>query len=350
MSDSPGSEDSPAFIALVQATAGATGAVFASFCLQPVEVAKTRIQLSHSGDVSTLGTITDIARSDGVPGLFRGTAAKCFETGSKNFVYFYIYDAINAIAKQQGPLTTFIKLVLGYVAGVGATVLTMPLEVLATKVQAETGDGLGTLGMVQRILEKEGALALFKGFWYNILLCINPAIQNTCFDKMKDWLLKVKARTAGKGGPSLTPFQAFALGAFAKAVATMVTYPLVRLKTIIQAGKEKDVQTSSSSRRTSNSKAPELIQSSSTSEMLSHMAVRKDKLPSLQSPIAKVIELYRGVGSALVKSVLQAALLYMTKDQVADFVRVLFKLTSRAFFRKDGRIKLGAMSGRPLAS
>eukprot|EP00405_Crypthecodinium_cohnii_P023019 CAMPEP_0206480948 /NCGR_PEP_ID=MMETSP0324_2-20121206/37779_1 /ASSEMBLY_ACC=CAM_ASM_000836 /TAXON_ID=2866 /ORGANISM="Crypthecodinium cohnii, Strain Seligo" /LENGTH=325 /DNA_ID=CAMNT_0053958195 /DNA_START=122 /DNA_END=1099 /DNA_ORIENTATION=- len=313
--------DSPTFIALVQATAGAVGGVFAAFVLMPIEVAKTRIQLSDRAGLSTFIMMKEIVSEESVPGLFCGSFAKCFETGSKNFVYFYIYDAINALAKKalnQVHLTTGWKLALGYIAGVGNTIATMPLEVIATKVQAESKKHESLPVVVKRVLDKEGIRGLFKGFWYNIMLCVNPAIQNTVFDKCKDALMLLQVK-AGKVNPSLTPFQAFALGAFAKAVATVITYPLVRLKTILQAGKE--------------------------------MKHEEDKEPvSLQWIIKKFFEFYRGVGSALMKSVSQAALLYMTKDQVADLVSHMFVVTAQAFHRKGGDLKLGATSGRPLAS
>lgn len=336
------SRDSPGFIAVVQASAGAVGGVFAAFVLMPLEVAKTRIQLSHSGDASTFGTVVAIMRAEGLSGLFRGVTAKCSETGSKNFVYFYIYDAINAMVKRRMELTTSVKLGLGYVAGVGTTIATMPLEVMATKIQAETsGEGLFTL--MQRVVQREGVSGLFKGFWYNILLCINPAIQNTVFDRIKDTLLAT--RKAG----GLSPFEAFALGALAKAIATLVTYPMVRLKTILQAGQDLDAKAvKARAEPATRAKGPQ--RSSSTGELLSVLSVREDFPTAMQGLVSRAIELYRGIGSALMKSVLQAALLYMTKDQVADAVRIFFKLSARAFFRKNGMLKLGAISGRPLAS
>ena len=42
------------------------------------------------------------------------------------------------------------------------------------------------------------------------------------------------------------------------------------------------------------------------------------------------MELYRGVGSALLKSTLQSALLYMVKDQVELSVERIFRLSYEA--------------------
>mmetsp|Transcript_39014 Transcript_39014/g.90429 ORF Transcript_39014/g.90429 Transcript_39014/m.90429 type:complete len:334 (+) Transcript_39014:34-1035(+) len=329
------SRDSPTFVALVQAVAGASGGVFASFVLMPLEVVKTRIQISQSGPPSAMDTAQHILHREGLGGLFCGVSTKCAETGSKNFIYFYIYDALNVLAKRRTRLTAAAKLVLGFAAGVGCSVLTMPLEVLATRLQAG-GSSAGEV--LSAILAADGLAGLFKGFWFNIALCINPAIQNTCFDKLKAALLRLKRR---EKRPALTPLQAFMLGALAKAVATVVTFPLVRLKTMLQAGKQPALPTEG---------GRALEHSASTPEMLRALSFRAEKEPVEQTPLQRLAQLYRGLGSALWKSVLQAALLYMTKNQVEGVVIKVFKITARTFFRRDGRLKLGAWSGRPLAS
>jgi adenine nucleotide transporter 17 len=331
---------SPAFVALVQATAGATGGVFASAVLQPLEVAKTRIQISQAGTTSMLGILSEVFSAEGVVGLFRGVNTKCVETGSKNFVFFYIYDAINAAAKRRTPLTTGMKLVLGYIAGVGTTCLTMPLELLATRAAADTS-GKGIFAMLASILETDGLSGLFKGFGFNILLCVNPAIQNTCFDKLKARVLKASAAKA------MTPLQGFVLGAVAKAIATLLTFPLVRLKTMLQAGKPPPVVQEPP--RAAEEEG-HLTRAPSTSQLLGGMSRRLDLKPSEQGLLQRFFQLYRGLGSALWKSTLQASLLYMTKDQVEQLVVWLFKLSAEMLRRRNGRLKLGAWSGRPLAS
>mmetsp|Transcript_9596 Transcript_9596/g.16593 ORF Transcript_9596/g.16593 Transcript_9596/m.16593 type:complete len:347 (+) Transcript_9596:82-1122(+) len=342
-------QESAAFIALVQASAGAAGAIVASAALQPVEVAKTRIQISTGGDDSTWATIRKIAAQDGVLGLWLGATGKCTENGAKNFAYFYIYDGMNAIVKRHMALTTLVKLVLGYVAGVGNTLINMPLEVISTKMQLDDAKGIGTLGMLHRIVQNEGVGTLYTGLGYNIALCINPAIQNTILDKLKEAILGAMKRRNPGVAPALTAFQAFTLGAFAKAVATVVTYPLVRLKTNLQAGKVPTIERQPSLRKVT-SKLGHGMERSGSVEMIRAMSFREDKEVEKASLWQRFVELYRGVGSALLKSTLQSALLYMVKDQVEFSVERIFRLSAEGFYRKTGQLKLGGFSGRPLAS
>ncbi|CAK9032617.1 unnamed protein product [Durusdinium trenchii] len=347
-------QTSAAFIALVQASAGAAGAVVASMALQPVEVAKTRIQISTGGDDSTLQTLRKIAAADGFLGLWLGAWGKCAENGAKNFAYFYIYDGMNALAKRQMEVTTLVKLILGYVAGVGNTLMNMPLEVISTKMQLDDAKGISTFGMLRRIVRHEGVGTLYTGLGYNIALCINPAIQNTILDKLKEGILKHMQRKNPQVAPALTAFQAFTLGAIAKAVATVLTYPLVRLKTNLQAGKVPTLERQPSLRKvtskTSKGSQPAGMERSGSVEMIRALSFREDKEPEKLSLWQRFVELYRGVGSALLKSTLQSALLYMVKDQVEFTVERFFHLSAEVFYRKTGQLKLGGFSGRPLAS
>ncbi|CAE8678291.1 unnamed protein product, partial [Polarella glacialis] len=205
---------------LAQATAGAGGGIFATVVLQPLEVVKTRISVSQHGGASIQETFREIIASEGFSALYSGLSAKCSETCLKNFVYFYVYDAIMRVAKQHRKITTALNLALGYVAGVVTTSSTMPLEVLSTRLQAEKGGGDGMVSLARRIIATEGIGGLFKAYWWNMLLCINPAIQNTVFDKMKANIIKVKAGGDVKLRVFLSPFEAFLLGALSKALAT----------------------------------------------------------------------------------------------------------------------------------
>ncbi|CAK9032618.1 unnamed protein product [Durusdinium trenchii] len=338
----------------MEASAGAAGAVVASMALQPVEVAKTRIQISTGGDDSTLQTLRKIAAADGFLGLWLGAWGKCAENGAKNFAYFYIYDGMNALAKRQMEVTTLVKLILGYVAGVGNTLMNMPLEVISTKMQLDDAKGISTFGMLRRIVRHEGVGTLYTGLGYNIALCINPAIQNTILDKLKEGILKHMQRKNPQVAPALTAFQAFTLGAIAKAVATVLTYPLVRLKTNLQAGKVPTLERQPSLRKvtskTSKGSQPAGMERSGSVEMIRALSFREDKEPEKLSLWQRFVELYRGVGSALLKSTLQSALLYMVKDQVEFTVERFFHLSAEVFYRKTGQLKLGGFSGRPLAS
>lgn len=332
---------SPAFDALVQATAGAVGGIYAASMLQPLEVVRTKIQLTTGGgdgDSSMFQVFSKLVREGGPLAVYRGVTAKAVETGAKNFVYFYIFYALTALAKKRKVhMTTPVRLLIGYSAGVINTMLTTPLEVISTRCQAAPKN-MGTLAVMQELHKNEGLAGFFRGFWFNVVLCVNPAIQNTVFDCIKDGLL-------GMDG-ALSARRAFLLGAFAKAVATFSTFPLSKMKTMLQACKACKVKPQPL--RQASIKALNLtlsptstlgkrldIEDASTVAPSTHDAescqgeegilLPESRLDHVRGVVERVGDLYRGIQSTLLKSVLQAALLYMTKESVEGLVRQVFK-------------------------
>jgi len=220
--------------------------------------------------------------------LYAGVGAQCCEEAVENFVFFYLYTALTGAAKRRLDfINTSLNLVLGYIAGVGTMTAILPIEILSTRLQL--GDGFFTA--LQRMSTGDGFAGLFTGYWLNLILCANPAIVNTCFDKVKDAVLRRKASHAvvGRQLPSLKPLEALVLGACSKALALCLCYPLVRLKVNIQAGRPLTT--------TGNSAEKE------------------------QPLLQRICQMYRGLGTALAKNVVSAALLFALKDQIVQAIK-----------------------------
>lgn len=66
------------------------------------------------------------------------------------------------------------------------------------------------------ILKNEGIAGLYSGVMAALVLVINPIIQYTVFEQMKNKLAKMK---------TLSNFDFFLLGAVSKLCATAITYP-----------------------------------------------------------------------------------------------------------------------------
>ncbi|CAK0908904.1 unnamed protein product [Prorocentrum cordatum] len=125
------------------------------------------------------------------------------------------------------------------------------------------------------------------------ILCANPAIQNTLFDRLKGTILvRRDARSApGSRRAALSAVEASALGALAKAFALFLCYPLVRLKVLRQAAQRKEPKHGSDSP--------------------SEGALTPRQYAGL---------LYRGLGAALSKNIVSAALMYSLKEKIARLV------------------------------
>jgi hypothetical protein len=75
---------------------------------------------------------------------------------------------------------------------------------------------------------------LWKGLAPALLLCSNPSINYTVFDMTKNRILTRQHRE----GSTLSMSEAFLVGLFAKFIATVATYPLIRAKVILMVTSE----------------------------------------------------------------------------------------------------------------
>ena len=79
------------------------------------------------------------------------------------------------------------------------------------------------------------AMAWSVGFAASSILTLNPATNFAIFDALKARALALLSARAGRPVRSLSAGRAFLLGSLSKVVATLVTYPLIRTKVMMQA-------------------------------------------------------------------------------------------------------------------
>lgn len=148
-------------------------------------------------------------------------------------------------------------MIAGAIAGSATVIMTNPIWVVNTrmttrkhqvddKIKAAGGDAEeagqastasrksikapGTLATVMALLRNEGPQAFFAGVLPALVLVMNPILQYTLFEQMKNAVEKKRR---------VTPTIAFFLGALGKLFATSVTYPYITVKSQAHvAGKE----------------------------------------------------------------------------------------------------------------
>lgn len=142
---------------------------------------------------------------------------------------------------------------------------------------AEVKQPFGTWATLKSLIDEEGIGALWTGVAPALVLVINPIIQYTIFEQLKNVIEKRR---------KLTPWDAFALGALGKLLATGSTYPYITLKARMQLRQKGNDQYTFLSGFTK---------------------IMKDE---------GVSGLYKGIGPKILQSVLTAALLFGFKEQL----------------------------------
>ena len=237
-------------MALVSATSGAVASAVSEIVVFPLNSIKIKAQAAIGSDSSPLAVARRCLRDEGVLGFYRGVHARVLQQCIAKFVMFFTKSAVLAEwRKRFGKLTAFQQLLVGMLAEIPNTIFLLPLDCVCNLVVKSKATPPPTMVEVARRVHAEhGVSGFWRGWMFSLLLCSNPAIQFSGFDIVKAWYLRRRKRGA-RG--ILTWGEAFAIGAIAKAIATVVTFPAIRFKILLQtAAKQQTMQPPPSQRST----------------------------------------------------------------------------------------------------
>uniref|UniRef100_K3X0W5 Uncharacterized protein n=1 Tax=Globisporangium ultimum (strain ATCC 200006 / CBS 805.95 / DAOM BR144) TaxID=431595 RepID=K3X0W5_GLOUD len=292
---------------LAAATAAGVGGFVATSVLYPLDTLKTRMQ---SGSKALLGDDKDGSARDYsalVKSLYQGIQYKTAESSVSKFLYFYAYTMLaQVVAPKDGkPIGTATNLFIGYVSEFTHLPVTLPMEVIATRLQTASKGSGGILQIVRSVLEESGVKGFYKGFQAYFVLCLQPAIQYTVFERVKEMYL----RRFKQAAQSLGALEAFVLGAIARSIATLLLFPYIRAKVIVQSKKKLAAKTPG-----------DLEQQPSADGIVATLQrVYKEE---------GALSLYRGLGPELTKGALSSAFMLMIKEKIQAYITLLLILAS----------------------
>lgn len=119
----------------IQASCASAAAVFATTSLYPLEISKARLVTSvgrKGSNVGTLQILADLVKEGGPLELYKGLGSKSMHAVVQTFGYYYIYSFLMRSIRRGNPqveLGTITNLGIGYLAGVGNLVASLPFEV-----------------------------------------------------------------------------------------------------------------------------------------------------------------------------------------------------------------------------
>ncbi|BFZ17855.1 hypothetical protein BsWGS_20894 [Bradybaena similaris] len=304
---------------LVHAVSGASGSVIAISVFYPLDTVRTRLQVDdHRRAKNTYEALKDIIREEGLTGIYRGWQSMANTMFVSSFVYFYTYASFQYIhhsvlgtqmpaptSKHTGSIyTMFIDLLIAFLAGVVNVLITTPLWVANTRLKLQ-GAKLhtahynkhddsnknadqkytGILDCLMKIVNTEGIQKLWGGTVASILLATNPAIQFMVYEALKRYFRHLFHVA------ELSGLMYFILGAIAKTVSTVITYPLQVIQSRLRAGYAKHES------------------SLTLVENLLHLIKTRG-----------FGALYKGMEAKLLQTVFTAALMFLIYEKIAAFI------------------------------
>ncbi|KAK3713880.1 hypothetical protein QZH41_008162 [Actinostola sp. cb2023] len=255
----------------VHALSGAIGSVTAMSTFFPLDTARTRLQIDDKRkSKGTFYVLREIVQDEGIQSLYRGLGPVLFSLYCSNFLYFYTFNSLKAVfLKNRHSSSKRQDLLFGYISDV-----------------------------ITCISKEEGVLNLWNGIGSSVFLAGNPAIQFMVYESIKRFL-----RRTGKMRLSATEF--FIIGAIAKAVATVITYPL-QIAQCKQRVHTYLTQTFFSKQQAGYQ------ESKQHTDFLSLLA----KLIREQG----LLGLYKGMEAKLLQTVMTAALMFLAYEKISAFI------------------------------
>jgi hypothetical protein len=259
--------------------------------------------LSHQSTREALGYIIE---KDGVRGLYAGLSSGLFGTAANNFSYFFYYSWLRDVFN---PKTVASELLVGAGAGALSQLTTLPLSVAITRQQtAPSHLRTNLVSTCVNIVQEDGWTGLYRGLGPSMILVSNPAITYGVYERIKTWL------TSGRKG-NLTSLEVFCMGALAKSLATVITYPYILAKSRLQWKPPKELMEQDAK-----------IHYKTALDVLRHVW-------EMEGPKG----LYRGLNAQIAKAVFSQALLFLIKEKIDKYTMLLFILSRSGKLFRRGR-------------
>jgi solute carrier family 25 (peroxisomal adenine nucleotide transporter), member 17 len=281
---------------VAHALSGAGGGILSTVVTYPLITLSTRAQTESARSlkeddlpgpskgkrkkVTAVDAARQIIRREGISGLYSGLESALFGISITNFVYYYFYEGTKTFYPKDRNLTTFQTMAAGAIAGSATVLITNPIWVVNTRMTVKDGEtSRSTVETIKDMLQKDGVGSFFSGIGPALVLVINPILQYTIFEQLKNVVQKTR---------KLTAWDAFILGAIGKIIATSVTYPYITLKSRLQL-RQKDKN-----------------------------QANKNLIDGIRQIISQegVSGLYKGINTKVLQSALTSAFLFFFKEQL----------------------------------
>ncbi|XP_076882398.1 peroxisomal nicotinamide adenine dinucleotide carrier-like isoform X1 [Bidens hawaiensis] len=341
--------------ALINGLAGAGGGIIAQLITYPLQTVNTRQQTDRDPNkkVKKAGTVEQmyqVVQQEGWSRLYGGLTPSLVGTACSQGVYYYFYQIFRSKAEAtalrrkkegsgDGSVGMLSSLMVAAMSGCVNVLLTNPIWVVVTRMQTHTKKSpagrdpsidleqavvggaelppYATSNAVQEVFDEAGIWGFWKGVFPTLIMVrskldsvhvglsllvpvfcqvSNPSIQFMLYETLLKKLKQRRASTNNNKG--VTALEIFLLGALAKLGATVVTYPLLVVKSRLQA----------------------------------KQAVGEDKKHHYKGTLDAILKMihyeglhgfYKGMSTKIVQSVLAAAVLFMVKEELVNGARWL---------------------------
>jgi solute carrier family 25 (peroxisomal adenine nucleotide transporter), member 17 len=302
--------------------AASLGGAVSAGILYPLEVLKTKLQALTDDDEddaeenkeatqNTTATAPrtsramipfamQLYREEGLSVFFRGVETSAFQSALEKALYFFSYTALKGLHRNltgHADLPGVTNLAVGYLADWAHLPITLPVDAWTTRIQTSSQKDAPLKILLNMLSDRN--CNFYKGLSAYYLLCFKPALQYTVYEQVKQIVL----RRPHRQNKNLSAGEAFVLGMIARTVATILVFPFLRAKVLMQTSNNNNNATTGSS----------LPDEGGTSSVRV-LADQYHKFGILKG-------WYQGIAPELTRGIFASALMLMIKERLAILVR-----------------------------
>ena len=154
--------------------AGAVAGIVSRTAVSPLEVVATA-QMVRGGNKGIIGELTSLFKNEGIKGFFKGNGANCLKVAPTRGVQFFAFEKFKLMLvdwkkKSMGladdadiSLSPIERLVAGGFAGMVASSMVYPIEVVKTMLTMYPGKYGGIVGAFRGVIAEVGPRGLYAG-------------------------------------------------------------------------------------------------------------------------------------------------------------------------------------------
>lgn len=221
---------------LKSVSAAGTAAVITVTGIHPIDVVKTRLQVSGDGgrnykSLGLGGTVSVIAAEEGLPAFWKGIGAAWLREASYTSLRLGLYGPIKHAMGIKNDSSFFLKFSAGSLAGAIGSTAGNPFDVLKTRMMATEGRSPPSLSQAaSQLYKSQGLGGFYRGLEANVMRAmVLNGTKMACYDQIKYF---IKKSGLVPDGIATQFFSAFGAGFF---MATTVTpFDMLRTKLMNQ--------------------------------------------------------------------------------------------------------------------
>lgn len=217
--------------------AAGSSAVIAVTGIHPIDVVKTRLQVSDSARALGIGgTVSSILKKEGIPAFWKGIGAAWLRESSYTSLRLGLYSPIKHGMGITSESSFFLKFAAGSLAGAVGSLAGNPFDVIKTCMM--TNEGKNPVSMYQTtidIYKYQTYTGFYRGLQANMMrACVLNGTKMGCYDQISSMINKTRLVPEGLATQFVS---AFGAGFFM--ATTVAPFDMIRTQLMNQPVQQK---------------------------------------------------------------------------------------------------------------